>query len=280
MTLCGITSYKTFFLASHEILPQTPLIPPLMKRFLFACLFPFVITLSAQAQQPFIDDFTLSGDTYLTDEYCFRLTEERPYASGSIWYKRPVSLAKPFSIELTIMIGCQDEGGADGMVFAFTPQANRLGYVGEGIGFAGLTPSVGIEIDTWCNEHLGDPAEDHLAIMLNGRIGHWANLVGPVTIPNLEDCNRHSLIVRWQPEIQRLSVLIDGEERLSAQHDLINEVFGGNDQVYWGMTAATGRYDNTHEVCFDRISLGEPPLDFQQQEIAPWRYLAATEWSW
>ncbi|MDP5172615.1 MAG: L-type lectin-domain containing protein [Bacteroidia bacterium] len=252
-----------------------------MNRILLICFLLFVATFPSMAQQPFVDDFTLSGDTYLTEEYCFRLTEERPYASGSIWYKRPVSLAKPFAIELTIMVGCEDEAGADGMVFAFTPQANRLGYVGEGIGFAGLVPSVGIEIDTWCNEHLGDPAEDHLAIMLNGRIGHWANLVGPVVIPNLEDCRRHSLIVRWQPEIQRLSVLIDGVERISAQHDLINQVFGGNDKVYWGMTAATGRYYNYHEVCFDRISLGEPPMNFPQQEDlpSPTRYLASA-WSW
>ncbi len=226
-----------------------------------------VVSLPCIAQRPFVDDFTLRGDTYLTDQFCFRLTEERPYASGSIWYKRPMSLLSPFAVELSIMVGCEDEAGADGMVFVFTPQTNRLGWVGEGIGFAGLVPSVGIEIDTWRNEHLLDPAEDHLAIMLNGRIGHVNNLAGPVTIPNIEDCRIHSLIVSWEPEIQKLSVLIDGVERIAAQYDLVGNVFGGNDQVYWGMTAATGRYYNFHEVCFDRISMSAPS-DGKSTEIA------------
>lgn len=223
-------------------------------------------SLAAGAQHPFADDFTLYGDTYLTGQGCYRLTEERPYASGSIWYKRPMSLSKPFSVELSIRVGCEDEGGADGMVFVFAPQSNRLGWVGEGIGFAGLVPSVGIEIDTWQNFHLNDPAEDHLSIMLNGRIGHGNNLAGPVTIPNLEDCQRHSLIIRWQPEVQKLSVLIDGVERISAQYDLMGKVFGGNDQVYWGMTAATGRYFNIHEVCFDRISQVEEKVEYRWGE--------------
>ncbi len=197
----------------------------------------------------------MSGDTYLTEEECFRLTDENDYSSGSIWYKRPIDLNHAFSIRLSIMAGCLDDAGADGMVFAFAPRANITGFRGEGIGYSGLAPSVGIEIDTWLNEHLGDPVEDHLSIMLNGRIGHWNDLVGPVKISNIEDCERHGFFVNWNPAAQRLSVEIDGVEVISGQFDLINKVFGGNSIVYWGMTAATGRYHNIHEVCFDRIAL-------------------------
>ena len=207
-----------------------------------------------QAQRPTVEDFTMSGDTYLTEEECFRLTDELDYSSGSIWYKLPIDLRKSFSIRLSIMAGCQDDIGADGMVFAFAPQANITGYRGEGIGYSGLAPSVGIEIDTWLNEHLNDPVEDHISIMLNGRVGHWNDLVGPIKIPNIEDCNRHGFYVNWDPTQQTLSVEIDGQEVIAAQYDLINKVFGGRSTVYWGMTAATGRYNNTHEVCFDRIS--------------------------
>ncbi len=230
----------------------------MQTRFVFSMLILGLMGPWALAQHPVIEDFTLQGDTYLTDQSCFRLTEEVPYASGAIWYKRPLSLSQPFAVELSVMLGCIDEGGADGMVFVFTPQTNRLGWVGEGIGFAGLVPSVGIEIDTWRNYHLNDPAEDHLAIMLNGRTGHTNNLAGPISIPNLEDCQRHRLIVKWEPALQKLSVLIDGTERIAARYDLVGQVFGGNDQVYWGMTAATGRYFNIHEVCFDRISMRSP----------------------
>lgn len=207
-----------------------------------------------QAQRATIEDFTLQGDTYLTEQDCFRLTEEQDYSSGSIWYKHPISLVNPFSIELSIMAGCQDDLGADGMVFVFTPRANSLGYVGEGIGFSGLVPSIGIEIDTWINYHLNDLKEDHLAIMANGRVGHYNDLAGPTPIPNIEDCLQHSLVILWNPQSQRLSVEIDRKEVIAAQVDLVNAIFRGNPVVYWGVTAATGRYNNIHEVCFDRLS--------------------------
>lgn len=196
----------------------------------------------------------MSGDTYLTEDECFRLTDELDYSSGSIWYRQPISLAEPFSIRLSIMAGCQDDVGADGMVFAFTSRANRVGFRGEGIGYSGLAPSVGIELDTWLNEHLRDPIEDHIAIMVNGRVGHWNDLAGPVKIPNIEDCQRHGFYVNWAPDKQKLSIEIDGEEVISATFDLVNKIFGGNPLVYWGVTAATGRYNNMHEVCFDRIA--------------------------
>ncbi len=219
------------------------------------CLLLSCASLSALAQRPFVEDFVLSGDTYLTDDFCFRLTEAVDYRSGSIWYKRPIDLSEPFSIELSIMVGCEDTDGADGMVFVFTPQARRTGYVGEGMGFAGLRPSIGIEVDTWRNYHLNDPAEDHIAIMANGRVGHQADLAGPNVIANIEDCTRHSFYVRWNPNQQKLWVEIDGEEVIAATGDIVNEIFRGQSQVYWGMTAATGRYHNIHEVCFDRIGL-------------------------
>jgi len=228
---------------------------PMLIRIIVLLLFLFQ-SVSAFSQRPVLDDFTINGDTYLTDEDCFRLTEETNYSSGSIWYKKPVSLMQPFAVELSIMVGCKDDLGADGMVFLFSSRGNVLGYVGEGIGFSGLRPSVGIEIDTWLNYHLNDPKEDHLSIMLNGRVGHFNDLAGPKTINNIEDCTRHSFWVLWNPQIQKLSVEIDHVEIISAQVDLMNNVFGGNELVYWGVTAATGRYNNIHEVCFDRLSEG------------------------
>lgn len=206
------------------------------------------------AQRPSIDDFNLIGDTYRTEDDCLRLTEEEDYASGSIWYKKPVSLASPFAVEVSIVLGCQDTLGADGMVFVMTPHTNRVGYRGEGIGFAGLVPSIGIEIDTWQNFHLNDPPQDHVAIMANGRVGHFNDLAGPNLISNLEDCTRHSFIVRWSPESQLLTVQIDYKEVIALQRDLINDIFGGNTTIYWGMTAATGRFNNIHEVCFDPLA--------------------------
>jgi hypothetical protein len=225
-----------------------------MVRLALLLLFALSTGSFASAQRAVIDDFTISGDTYRTDDGCFRLTEERDYSSGSIWYKQPMSLKEPFSIELSVFLGCKDDSGADGMVFVFTSRNNQTGYRGEGIGFAGLRPSVGIEIDTWLNEHLMDPVEDHVAIMGNGRVGHWNDLAGPLPIPNVEDCAQHKLAVRWDPKAQRLSLELDQQEVIALEADLLQDIFNGQDTVYWGVTAATGRYNNFHEVCFDRLS--------------------------
>jgi len=217
------------------------------------------------SQVPMMQDFTMIGDTYKTPDGCYRLTDEVDYSSGSIWYKYPVDFAEAFMIQLSIRAGCKDESGADGMVLVFTRRSNQLGYVGEGIGFAGMVPSVGIEIDTWRNYHLNDPAEDHIAIMANGRVGHRSDLAGPNKIINIEDCYRHSLVIIWRPETQTLSVEIDTQEVISASGDIAGGIFGGNSQVYWGVTAATGRYNNLHEVCFDSL------VKLEKLQIIPYR---------
>lgn len=242
-----------------------------MKTLLSTAILSFACSLLV-AQRAEIDDFDLAGDTYRTEYNCYRLTEERNYSTGSIWYKAPIDITQPFSIELSVLLGCKDEAGADGMVFVFTGGRYRVGYTGEGIGFAGLRPSVGIELDTWLNEHLNDPFEDHIAIMANGRVGHYNDLAGPLPIPNIEDCKQHRLAVRWDPTEQILSIEIDYEEVISANVDLVDGIFGGQKQVFWGVTAATGRYNNYHEVCFDRLSFApvdtpiERPLIFKGEK--------------
>ena len=59
---------------------------------LFLLMFFETFVGKASAQRPTIEDFTMSGDTYLTDDDCFRLTDELDYSSGSIWYRKPISL--------------------------------------------------------------------------------------------------------------------------------------------------------------------------------------------
>ncbi|MEL6926286.1 MAG: L-type lectin-domain containing protein, partial [Bacteroidota bacterium] len=201
-----------------------------------------------------IEEFSIDGDTRQTEQECFRLTEQEDYSSGSIWYKRPIDLTQPFALELRIMLGCKDNDGADGMVFMFADSPNRTGWRGEGIGFAGLVPSLGIELDTYQNYHLHDPYEDHVAVMVNGRIGHFSEFSAAQIIENIEDCQQHRFSIYWDPSTQNLSVEIRNEEVLNVTIDLQNDVFGGRQVVYFGVSAATGRKTNVHEVCFDRMS--------------------------
>jgi len=205
------------------------------------------------AAQPSPDDFFVSGQARLVEENCFQLTLNDYWSSGGVWHKEPIDLNASFEMELKIMMGCDDAGGADGMVFVFTPFRGGGGYQGEGMGFAGLQPSLGIEIDTWENEHLGDPPEDHVAILRHGYVMHYYNLEGPVPIPNVEDCKLHKLQISWDSESQSLSIRLDDKDVISYTDDIVADIFYDNPKVYWGVTAATGKYINRHEICFERL---------------------------
>ena len=208
--------------------------------------------------QPDMDDFFVTGDTYRSGDDCFQLTPAMDWSSGGVWYDEAIDLSASFEMELKLMFGCDDVGGADGMVFVFTPYRGASGYQGEGMGFAGLKPSLGIEVDTWENDHLLDPPEDHIAILQDGYVMHMFNLAGPAVIPNVEDCSLHNFKIIWDQPKLTLSVVLDDQKVISYQGDIVKNIFYGDPQVYWGVTAATGRYNNRHDICFENLEFGKP----------------------
>jgi len=202
------------------------------------------------------------GNTRSTGNNCFRLTTARDWEAGTVWYKKEVDLQEPFEMEMNLRLGCMDEEGADGMVFIFLPYKVPSGYKGEGMGFGGLRPSLGIEIDTWQNYHLADPAEDHVALMVNGNVSHFNNIDEPVVIPNVEDCALHLFRINWEPAVNLLTVYIDDRQIISRQIDIIRDVFRGDSKIYWGVSAATGKYNNLQEVCFEQLTFNIPQLGY------------------
>lgn len=202
--------------------------------------------------QSSVSEFKLGGVAKVISEECIRLTPATPYVSGSAWFQNPMDLEYPFELSIDLVLGENDELGADGIVFVFHPTM-RTGWRGEGMGFAGLYPSLGIEFDTYQNGHLGDPGSDHLAIMPHGQPNHRVSLEGPIALPNLEDGARHALTISWQPGEQTLRIMLDDQLRATYQGDIIGDIFGGNSKVYWGATAATGRKDNYQDVCIRKL---------------------------
>lgn len=212
------------------------------------CLF-CVSTLFTQSS---VHDFKLGSYATILNDECIRLTPDIPYASGSAWFEHPIDLNYAFEIVVCLVLGEKDEDGADGIAFVFHPEM-RTGYRGEGMGFSGLVPSLGIEFDTYQNRHLGDPEADHIAIMPNGLPFHEASLLGPIETGNLEDGNKHLLRISWQPAEQKLEIHLDQKRRGIYSGDIINRIFGGNSQVFWGITAATGRLSNYQDICIKKL---------------------------
>jgi hypothetical protein len=218
---------------------------------LFICLnLLWALPLSAQFN---IEDFRLSGTATKVNDQCIRLVPDFQYVSGSAWYEKPIDLSVPFQMEVCLVFGEKDLDGADGIVFVFHPRVAITGWRGEGMGFSGLRPSLGIEFDTYLNFHLADPEEDHIAVMANGQTHHYASLVPPVKVANLEDGERHIMRITWDPAETLLQVFLDNEQKVAFSGDIVNGIFGGNPVVYWGVTSATGRLSNNHEICIKKL---------------------------
>ncbi len=216
---------------------------------LLLCLTMTAATLSAQSS---VEDFKLGGTARILDEDCIRLTPDVQFASGSAWYEKPIDLSQSFELTVCLVFGKRDELGADGIGFVFHP-VMRTGYRGEGMGFAGLYPSLGIEFDTYQNYHLADPPNDHVAISVNGQPHHYASVDGPNELPNLEDGQKHLLWIYWNPVEKQLQVHLDGQQVANLNEDIVEDVFRGNPTVFWGVTAATGRKMNYHDICIKKL---------------------------
>ncbi|MEM6700723.1 MAG: L-type lectin-domain containing protein, partial [Bacteroidota bacterium] len=230
-------------------------------KYTFLSLLTLLLSYSLFAQQNFqLEDFHLDGSTKQIGEECFQLVPDSERVAGSIWNKKPIDLSEPLDMELKVMFGCKDRAGADGMVLVFSSESVQTGWSGEGMGFLGLYHSLGIEIDTWCNEHLLDPKEDHMAVMANGNTRHRLNLAGPKIIPNVEDCRPHNLRVQWSPSSKTLSVTLDSKHQISYTGDIVRTLFRGDSKVYWGITAATGKYSNRHEFCIEKLDYTTPEI--------------------
>lgn len=193
---------------------------------------------------------------------CFRLTNVAN-TRGVVWNNTQLDLTQPFDITLTIN---QSPWGADGIALVLQgvgttangAGANALGY-GSSIpaapGYGAITPSVAFEVDTWDNTAAGvaDMAQDHVAIHLNGNMA--STLVGPVSaLPSGNDITDglcHTFRVTWEPGLNRIRLYFDNNAawRVSTIYDLTTWVFGGNPNVWWGITGSSGGSAMTQTVC-------------------------------
>ena len=220
-----------------------------MKKYILILFLGFYSLTSAFGQ------FHFNGSAKPLGDRCFQLTDATNTKVGSIWDTTKIDLTQSFDANLDVFLGCKDADGADGMVFGFQPVSTSIGQPGEGMGFLGVSPSLGIEMDTYQNFTRFDPSYDHIALIKNGDINHNTpnTLAGPASIGvngNVEDCNKHSLRVNWNATAKKLQVWFDCDLKLAYTGDIVKDIFGGDPLVFWGFTAATGGSNNEQNVCF------------------------------
>jgi hypothetical protein len=202
--------------------------------------------------------YFLNGSAIALGDDCYQLTPALNTQNGTVWYSDQIDLTQPFDLLFYMNYGSIDDNGADGICFVLqTVGTNAIGESGGGMGYLNFGTSLGIEFDTWQNGESGDLVQDHMAIERDGSIDHNSplNLAGPVTIHplglNVEDGLDHLVRINWDPALQIIRVYYECEFRLSANIDLINDIFGGQSLVYWGFTAATGGASNNQVVCLE-----------------------------
>lgn len=94
------------------------------------------------------------------------------FSQTQISLQNNASFSTEFTFQMTSPGGLSDNDGpgADGIVFVVQDQANNVGGTGGGIGYAGISPSLGVEFDTWNNGYgYGDDNNgNHVAINTDG----------------------------------------------------------------------------------------------------------------
>lgn len=204
---------------------------------------------------PFLQhaQYILNGSATQDNCNCYTLTQAVNWQGGSVWNANKINLSNSFDFTFNVFLGCQDANGADGIVFILQPISTSLGSGGGGMGFEGISPSIGIALDTWQNTNNNDPAFDHVSIQANGVITHGADLQGPVQAsasgPDIEDCQWHTFRIEWNAQANLLNVHFDGQFRLAYNGNIVATIFNNDPWVFWGFTGATGGANNLQKFC-------------------------------
>lgn len=222
------------------------------------CLALFMLCLSPLQAQVYV----VNGDASALGGDCFQITPAQNNQAGSVWSQNKVNLAQDFEIHAELNFGNKDGNGADGIAFVFQPVCTGLGSLGGGIGYQGITPSLAVEYDTWMNTENNDLSQDHIAIQQNGVLFHGPPniLAGLALLPNIENGAYHSTVIQWDADLQSLSVYFDGMIEVLYNGDIVADIFGGNPEVFWGFTAATGAANNDQRVCITSVESTELTL--------------------
>lgn len=239
---------------------------------------------AAQAVVVTFNDFsdtsglTLNGSATTTvtgDGTVLRLTPALTGRSGSAFSTTTVNAADFstfFRFRITdpggTIFDCNTESGADGLVFVAQSVSSSIGGAGQGIGYAGIGNSVGVEFDTWCNAANNDPSSNHLGIDTNGSVNHGPGSPNTINVsPNFDDGNIWFAWVDYDGTTLEVRANQTGARPAAALLSRVLDVptlLGQND-AFVGFTSGTGADFGNHDILsweyrdtFNPFSVPEP----------------------
>jgi hypothetical protein len=192
------------------------------------------------------------------------LTPSDRSQAGSFFYNTAISFTNDASFSTSFKFQISDskgdggEDGADGLVFVVkNSNAKALGGAGGGLGYLGVSNSLGIEFDTFRNLSHNDPSGNHVGVNLGGSVeskdakiietGLFNNGQAWTAWIDYNDLTK-TVDVRLannsnsRPDSSTLIYVLP-----SSLKDLIG-VIDGSSLASFGFTAATGESTGKHEI--------------------------------
>ncbi len=207
---------------------------------------------------------------------CYRLTNTTSQ-SGAVWDIYKIDLTLPFDFIVTLNFGNRSihvwnngvNCGADGISFILQPLSTGVFGPGGGVGFHGISPSLGVIMDTY-TDNAGDPSYQHISINKNGdevdtspnEITSYTTAIGFPA--NITDGLGHLFRVKWTPSgtgTGTLNVYFGNNATtlpitptITYTGNIVSTIFSGNPNVFWGFSGSTGGCWNTQTVCMTLVS--------------------------
>jgi hypothetical protein len=218
---------------------------------------------------------------------CIQLTAEVNNQTGCSWDENVINFNSDFTLSLDYYFG-NNINGADGTTFTFQPNPGACGTAGGQLGAGGIANSLVIEFDTYDNDfptHAVDISPDHIAVEVDGNLLNSTHLCGPIAaLPSsasIDDGFVHSVDIDWNATTKVMTIFFDGNLRLTCNYDFVTNVFGGDNTVYWGATAATGGLNNQQYFCPQTVTvLPAELISFTnecEQEVSYLKWSTASE---
>ena len=138
-------------------------------------------------------------------------------------------------------------GGADGLVFVVQTLSSNVGSSGQGIGYSGITNSVGVKFDTYQNT--GDLSSNFVGVVLGGNIAAVASAASPY---NLKGSTDLYAFVDYNGSLKDLQVRLSSTPYRPATAlidytvDLVAQLNSPN--AYVGFTSGTGGGYANHDI--------------------------------
>lgn len=215
--------------------------------------------------------FQQNGSTAsITDNASYLRLTDNLGQSGSAFLTNTISLSNQasfstyFSFQISNPQGISDGDGqgADGIVFVVQTVSNTAGGAGGGIGYTGISNSLGIEFDTWDNgSGLNDPNGNHIGIDIGGSFNGPTALIG----------NRMNNGATWYAWVDYNGATNLVEVRLSESNtrptdptltrsvNLIDQL--GQTDAYIGFTSGTGAAGGFHDILAWQLNDNFQPID-------------------